>query len=261
MSGESTISKVLIAAGGTGGHILPALSVANGLKSIDDKLQVEFVHGLSNLEKDIYSRSSFVTHSLSVGRLRKNVGGKERLKTIISLPFILLKSLILIMKIKPVLVVGMGGAVSGPVLLGAFLLRKKTVIFEPNVVPGLTNRWLSLFVDEVIVVFDVAKKYFKTKKQIQFPFPVRPDIQKISIKDRPDHPLRVLVLGGSQGSSVINKVVSELIISNNNHFFFIHQTGKKEYAMLKKDTLVLKMLRYFLFYMKYMSFMNGLIWL
>ena len=236
MKEESSLSKkILIAAGGTGGHILPALSIAECLVSTDNTCQVEFVHGHSDLEKNIYSQSSFTCHRLSVGRLRKNVDKKERWRTISSLPFILLKALKLIIKVNPSLVLGTGGAVSGPLLLAAFLLRKRTAIFEPNVVPGLANRWLSLFVNEVIVVFDSTRSFFKTRKQIQFPFPVRSQISKIAIKNSPDNPLRVLVLGGSQGSSTINKVVSKFIISNKGLFFsFIHQTGKKEFEVFEK---------------------------
>ncbi len=140
------------------------------------------------------------------------------------------------MKIKPSLVLGTGGAVSGPILLAGFLLRKKTVIFEPNVVPGLTNRWLSHFVDMVIVVFNSTKAFFKTKKQIQFPFPVRSEMSRITLKDQLDgsnKSLRVLVLGGSQGSFVINQVVSKVITSDTG-FSFVHQTGKKEFEYLKK---------------------------
>ena len=236
-SNKGKNKKILMVAGGTGGHILPALAIADSLKSIDHSCRIEFVRGSSTLENNIYSQSSFVSHCLSVGRLRKNVRGIERWKTLISLPFILLKALNLLVKIKPTLVVGTGGAISGPLLLAAFLLRKKTVIFEFNVIPGLTNRWLSYIVNEVIFVFSATKEYFqsKTKKQTQFPFPVRSKISRIPMKNQPDNPLRILVLGGSQGSSVINKVVSEFIISEETSgVSFVHQTGAREFESLKK---------------------------
>lgn len=170
---------------------------------------------------------------MSVGRLRKNVG-RERWKTFFSLPFVLLKALILVIRIKPTLILGTGGAVSGPILLAGFLLCKRTIIFEPNVIPGLTNRWLSRFVNEVIVVFDSTKIFFNIKKQIQFPFPVRSEINKICLKDQSSNPLRVLILGGSQGSFVVNKVVSEFITSDKGaSLSFVHQTGKKEFKYFK----------------------------
>ncbi|MDE0119223.1 MAG: UDP-N-acetylglucosamine--N-acetylmuramyl-(pentapeptide) pyrophosphoryl-undecaprenol N-acetylglucosamine transferase [Bdellovibrionales bacterium] len=247
---EKKSNKILIAAGGTGGHILPALAIADGLKHIDKSCRIEFVRGSSLLEKNIYSRCSFVTHCLSVGRLRKNVKRVERWKTFISLPFILLKALILLIKLKPSLVIGTGGAVSGPLLLAAFLLRKKTIIFEFNVIPGLTNRWLSYIVDEVIFVFSTTKKYFpsKAKKHTQFPFPIRSAISQVSIKNQPDHPLRILVLGGSQGSFVINKVVSEFIVSEDtSRFSFVHQAGERDFESLKKIYSVCDNVRAFSF--------------
>ncbi len=310
--------KILISAGGTGGHILPALSLAESLLAQDNKLQIEFVSGSSSLEKSMYSlvdqsasqvvskkskkdksspcenrdraRNRYKIHYLPVGRLRKNVGRKERWKTIIFLPFLLLKALGLILRVKPTLLVGTGGAVSGPLLLAGFLLCKKTVIFEPNALPGLTNRWLSRFVNEVIVVFPSTKKYLYQaglssqalkskelkrlfskvmqklyplgmKKQTQFPFPVRSQICKVSPKPKPDSPLRILVLGGSQGSSLINKVVSEFITSmekteihiakqvcsHNKSFAFVHQTGEKEFEYFKKLYTECKQVRVFPF--------------
>jgi len=230
---KKTNKKILMVAGGTGGHILPALSIAENIRIIDSSCHIEFVRGSSPLEQTIYSDRSFPNHILTVGRLRKNVGYKERCKTILYLPFILLKAIKLVQKIKPSIVFGTGGAISGPILLAAFLLRKKTVIFEPNIIPGLSNRWLSIFVNHAIIVFDDTKKNIKKGKV--FSFPTRYAIPKISLKNNPSTPLQILILGGSQGSSIINQVVSELIISEWNSqqkkslFSFIHQTGDKEF--------------------------------
>ena len=242
------MKKILIAAGGTGGHILPALSIATSIKLQAPESEIEFVHGSSALEKNIYSKSSFKKHCFPIGRLRKNVSLKERIKTALTLPFILLKALKLIIKVRPSLVIGTGGAVSGPVLLAAFLLGKRTCIFESNVVPGLTNRWLSYFVKEVIVIFECTKKFFKTKKQIQFPFPVRREIYNIPLKSQVNYPLKVFVLGGSQGSSTINKVVSDFILSEDGAAFsFVHQTGRQDFEELKKKYSPKKNVRVFPF--------------
>ena len=228
--------KILICASGTGGHILPALAIAKQIKHIDKTVRVEFVCGSSALEKNLYSQYDFTTHFLSVGRLRKNVRPSERIKTFISLPIVLLKAFRILIKTKPLLVVGMGGAVSGPVLLAGALLRKRTVIFEFNAVLGLANRFLSRIVDEAIVFFPEAKEKLKTKKQTVFPFPVRPEISQIPLKGQISSPLRVLVLGGSQGASTINKVVSDFIVFDDEarRFSFTHQTGAKEFTGFKK---------------------------
>ena len=225
--------KVLIAAGGTGGHILPAICIADHLKAIDPSIEIKFVHGPSDFEKKLYSRYSEHCHLLSVGRLRKNVSWRERGKTFFTLPFTFLKALQIIRKVKPELVLGTGGSVSGPVLLAATLYRKRTLIWEPNTIPGLTNRWLAPFVNQIIIIFEETKKYFPTKKQIQLPFPVRPEIESVSLKEKPAHPLQILILGGSQGSSFINQVVSKTIV-NYKTLQFVHQCGQKDFENLKK---------------------------
>ena len=242
------VKKILIVAGGTGGHIMPALSIAESLKALSPSLSIQLVHGPSPLEQKIYATYPFSADILPVGRLRKNVPKKERIKTLISLPFLLLKSFKILIKAKPTLVLGTGGAVSGPILLAGVLLRKKVILFEPNTVPGLSNRWLAPFVHEILLVFESAKKHFripsdKLSKNIKIvPFPVRPAIARVPPREKPSQStLKVLILGGSQGSSLINKVVSDLISSfaekesgYATFFSFVHQTGLKEFEYYKK---------------------------
>ena len=215
---------------------MPALTIAKWITLKDEKAQVEFVSGSSALENNIYSSSSFVVHHLSVGRLRKNVSRMERIGTLLLFPFVLLKALNIIIKVKPSVVVGMGGAVSGPILLAAFLLRKRNIIFEFNVVPGLTNRYLSYMVNEAVMCFSETKQYLKTKKNTLFPYPIRSEISKVPIKAQADQPIRILVLGGSQGSSLINKVLSDFIMEDEKarFFSFVHQTGERGFESLKK---------------------------
>ncbi len=237
---------------------MPALSMATSLKAQNPALNIEFVHGPSSLEKDIYSKTPFPSHVLYVGRLRKNVSNKERIKTCLFLPFVLLKALKLIIKTKPALVLGTGGAVSGPVLLAGLLLRKKTVLFEPNAVPGLTNQWLFPFVHVALLVFPSAQKFFKKKlfspviKTVSFP--VRASIARLTVKEKPHHPLRVLIVGGSQGAEVINKVALQLITEQNTPeevtnpaFSFVHQTGKKDFEHCKQACAHIKNARIFPF--------------
>ena len=232
--------KILITAGGSGGHILPALTVVDSIHKINPDTQVECVHSFSDLEKEIYSQSDLTCYKFSIGRLRKNVPLKERLLTLLLLPFSIFKALIIILRARPHLVFGTGGAVSGPLLLAGWLLRKKTIIWEPNITPGLTNRWLAPFVDDIIIVFNETKKFFIKKnvpeeKIIQLPYPVRSQISDISMKKNLSTPLRVLVLGGSQGSFFINKVISQVVVSCfDQPFSFVHQTGQNQFNQLKK---------------------------
>ena len=240
-------------AGGSGGHILPALTVVDSIHKINPDIQIEYVHSFSNLEKEIYSQSDLICYKFSIGRLRKNVPLKERLLTLLLLPFSIFKALIIILRAKPDMVFGTGGAVSGPLLLAGWLLRKKTIIWEPNIAPGLTNRWLAPFVDHIIVVFNETKKQFIKKnvdeqKIIQLPYPVRSQISDISMKKNLSTPLRVLVLGGSQGSFFINKVVSQVVTSCfDQPFSFVHQTGQNQFNQLKQTYANCKNIQIFSF--------------
>lgn len=227
--------KILMAAGGTGGHIFPALRIAESIQAVDPSVQVEFVHGESALEKDIYSTYSFTCHIFSIGRLRSNISLRERIVTLLSLPVALWKAIRLILKVRPMLVCGAGGAVSGVLVIAAKLLKKKTVIWEPNTIPGLTNKWLSYVVDEAIIVCHGAKSYMRAKKITQLGLPVRAEINAVSVRIKPfTSPLKVLIIGGSQGSTLLNQVVSEMITSYSQAAMsFVHQTGQKDFSILK----------------------------
>ncbi len=231
--------KILIAAGGTGGHIFPAVHIAECIKHINPNVTVEFVHTGGVIEKHIYSQYPFKCHKLFISRLNKNVPLKERIKTLFLLPLVFLNAIRIILKTKPHLIFGTGGAVSGPLLLAGVMLKTKAVILEPNIVPGLTNRYLSRFVNKVIVVWSQTKKMIKAKHIVQKGFPVRLDITKVHIKTTCKKPYHILVLGGSQGAEFINKVVHQVIQlvkqkSDTNTYHFVHQTGEKQFLHYKK---------------------------
>ena len=246
--------KILIAAGHSGGHILPALAAADSLAELDSRLTIEFVHGSSDLEKEIYSVSLFPRHVFSVGRLRKTAVFKERLKTFFSLPWVLIKALYLVFKIKPDLVFGFGSAVSGPIVLAGKLLNKKTVIWEPNAVPGFVSRVLAPFVDQIFIVFEDTRACFtkilkkKEKKILRFPYPLRQSILNIQKKQSLSPPLRVLILGGSQGSFFLNKEVSQAVkFCEDDPVSFVHQTGEKQFDFFKQAYLKFKNVQVFSF--------------
>ena len=223
--------KFLMTAGSTGGHIFPILAVAEQLKNQGH--EVHLVSSGSLMEKK--ALSGFSTFVLSVGRLRKNVFFLERLKTLFFLPYYLLRALIIICRVKPDSVVGSGGAVSGPVLLMACLLRCKTIIWELNAVPGFANKILSLFVKNIFISFSSLEKYFPKKKCQLVSFPVRKEIQEKGSKKRePDGYSHLLVLGGSQGSHIINQAVLNMYSKEKTPTWKIrHQTGLKDFDSIQ----------------------------
>lgn len=231
---------ILIAAGGTGGHIYPGLALAKAFKEADPNLNVEFVGTAHGMENEIIPKEKLPLHHLSIGRLNRNVALKERLMTLFKMPLALWQSYQLIRSKKPVAVIGVGGHASGPLLLCASLLRTPSYIWEPNAYPGLANRILSKFVDEGWVVFDEANRILKMKNVRQFGMPVRKEIEEIKPSEpvNPAGQLKVLVVGGSQGARYVNTVVADffkvLPLDLQGKIAVVHQTGAYDFERVKE---------------------------
>lgn len=230
-------NKILIAAGGTGGHIYPALAIAAALRRESPRIEVEFVGTPGGLENQLVPREGYVLHHVSIGRLNRNVSKVERLMTVFMLPFAILKAMRLIHKVNPRFVLGVGGHVTGPVVLASWLLRRRAYLWEPNAHPGLANRLLAPFVDEALVVLDEAAKLLKTERTRKVGMPVRRNIEEMPAKSR-GHGLgfRILVFGGSQGSRHLNDIVSSAVCAGGewmNNVEIVHQTGAGDYQRIK----------------------------
>lgn len=239
--------KLLIAGGGTGGHIYPAIAIAKEFLKQFPEAQVEFVGTPQGLETQILPRENFKLHLISVGKLNYSGGVFKKIITLMSLPIAFLKSVLLLIKLKPNFVLGVGGYVSGPFVLVASLLGFKTLIWEPNAIPGVTNRVLSRFVRASLVVFDEAQDYLKSNKKIKVGLPVRESIEKLENlvpvnRDKESHTSKrtyhVLIFGGSQGARAINQVVQKLLLSDSawrEGIEFRHQTGALDFSVIQKD--------------------------
>lgn len=238
--------NVLMAASGTGGHIFPALAVAEELAKLEPQLKIHFVGTPHGLENTLIPKSGFPLLHLNVGRLNTNVSKLERLKTFLQIPVAIVQSLIWIFRYKPKFVVGFGGHASGPLLLAAKFAGVRTVIWEPNSYPGLANRLLSWFVDECYVVFEEAKKNLHGRRHLQMGLPIRSSITKTAVRGdgHQDSQLHVLIVGGSQGARGLNKVIQETLVKFpawQKNFSWVHQTGSADFASVveayKKNNL------------------------
>jgi UDP-N-acetylglucosamine--N-acetylmuramyl-(pentapeptide) pyrophosphoryl-undecaprenol N-acetylglucosamine transferase len=231
--------KIVIAAGGTGGHIYPALAMAEAFLRAYPDSSVAFVGTASGLENKIIPSHGFPVHHLPIGRLNANVSLGERIKTVLSLPVAFIKSAMLLNTLKPDFVLGVGGHASGPLLLVASLLKYKTAIWEPNAMPGLANRWLSRFVDECWVVFDEAKPLLHNSHLRRAGMPVRKDIDAMSESSHVTgnkKTFHVLVFGGSQGSRKLNDLIQNMIHLGGewlSDLQFVHQTGAADFERIK----------------------------
>ena len=152
---------ILIAGGGTGGHIYPGVAIARAILATRPNLKVEFVGARGGLEEKIIPREGFTLHLISVGKLHASVGRWTQIKTLLGLPLAFVKAWRILSSVRPQAVLGVGGFASGPLLAVAALRGFRTLIWEPNAHAGLANRWLARIVDRVLVVFEAYWMYAK----------------------------------------------------------------------------------------------------
>src|SRR6266576_3822354 len=187
--------RVLIAAGGTGGHIYPGIAVAKEIMRRDRSAVVRFVGTARGLENRLVPQAGFELSLIESAGL-VNMGLMQRLRGLLILPKSFLAARAVIKAFRPDVVVGAGGYVSGPVLLMASLMRLPTVLMESNAVPGFTNRPLARFVDAAAVSFEAALPYF-ADKGIVTGNPVRREFFDIKPKQRDGKSVSLLLFGGS----------------------------------------------------------------
>ncbi len=197
--------RVLIAGGGSGGHVIPALAVARQLVE-SYSAQIRFVGTARGLETRLVPAAGFPLDLIQVGQLNR-VRLTTKLATTAKLPFSVLACMRLLRKHRPHVVFGVGGYASGPAMLAAILTRTPRVAFEPNAVPGMVNRWIGRWVQAAAVNFPDTLRYFHHGQITGIP--VRPEF--FSLPPRPiDAPPQLLVFGGSQGARVLNRMVPQI---------------------------------------------------
>ncbi len=210
--------KILISGGGTGGHIFPAVAIANALKIIDPQTEILFVGATGRMEMEKVPAAGYKIVGLDIVGLQRRLTVKNFL-----VPFKLLKSMLKARKIlkefKPDAVVGVGGYASGPTLQMAAKMKIPTLIQEQNSYPGITNKILASKVQKICVAYDNMEKFFPKKKIILTGNPIRQDI--INTQNKRDEALRffeldtdkktLLVVGGSLGALTINKAVAHFL--------------------------------------------------
>ncbi len=229
-------NKILIIAGGTGGHIFPALAVADILASRG--CDIHWLGSKVGLEQELVSPHYPISY-ISIGRIR----GKNLFKKLFSFMQIgiaVLQSCWVILKVRPTMVLAMGGFVSGPGGIAAWLLRKPLVVHEQNSIAGYTNTMLAKFAKKVLCGFPDA---FKAKGNgvdaDNIGNPVRTSVASVSAPEfrlqSRQGDLRVLILGGSQGASAINHLLLSALndFSLNKHLDIWHQTGKRDYKLMQ----------------------------
>jgi UDP-N-acetylglucosamine--N-acetylmuramyl-(pentapeptide) pyrophosphoryl-undecaprenol N-acetylglucosamine transferase len=227
--------RVLIAAGGTGGHIYPGIAVAKEIMRRDAESTVKFVGTARGLETKLVPDNGFELLTIDSAGL-KNVGLAGKLKGLMILPKSFLEARRLIKAFKPDVIVGAGGYVSGPVLLMASLMRVPTLVMDSNALPGFTNRRLAPFVTKAALTFEEAVPFFG-KKGIVTGNPVRQEFFEIPPKARDGEKFSLLIFGGSQGARAINNAMVEALPhlqDYKNKLQITHQTGEADFEKIKQ---------------------------
>lgn len=224
----AAVNKILIMAGGTGGHVFPALAVAERFREQD--VEIHWLGTKAGIESRVVPSAGFPIHYVQVSGLR----GKG-VKKLLTAPFQLLhalwQSLSIVKQVKPNGVLGMGGFVTGPGGLAAWLLRKPLVVHEQNAIAGMTNRYLSKMAKRVLTAFpnafgqDVATEVVGN--------PIRQALCQTLAPDQRyqgrEEPRRVLIIGGSLGALALNEMVPEALsaVAESLPLDIVHQCGEK----------------------------------
>lgn len=221
------VLRAIIAGGGTGGHVIPALAIARELRARYNA-DVQFIGTPRGIENRLVPAAGFELKLIQVGAL-KNVSIATRVRTLGDLPRAVLACRRMIKDFKPHLVIGVGGYASGPGMLAAILAGVPTLAFEPNLIPGFANKVVAKFVSAAAVHFKETAKYFRNARVTGVP--VRKEFFSLPARQRTSQPT-LLIFGGSQGARAINRVVSEALPQIKTTFpelQIIHQTGERQY--------------------------------
>jgi UDP-N-acetylglucosamine--N-acetylmuramyl-(pentapeptide) pyrophosphoryl-undecaprenol N-acetylglucosamine transferase len=227
---EETEVRVVMAGGGTGGHLFPGLAVAREITRKCKGARILFVTGKRRMESEIIKRSGFEQTSIAVEGIKGRGwrGGPVLLK----LPWSLFQCLGIMRRFKPNLVFGVGGYSSGPVCLSARIFRIPSAVHEQNSYPGVTNRLLSRVVDRVFISFEGSREYFRKKSVYFTGNPIRNAFLEAGSRNGRDPGFTLLAVGGSQGARAINDALVDAQIAlkkRGQKVRVVHQTGHSDY--------------------------------
>jgi UDP-N-acetylglucosamine--N-acetylmuramyl-(pentapeptide) pyrophosphoryl-undecaprenol N-acetylglucosamine transferase len=227
--------KCVIAGGGTGGHLFPGMAIAEAFIEREMGNEVLFIGTERGIEARVLAGGKFPLKMIQARPIKgRSLLGK--LKAIWSLPTAVSEACSILKEDQPQIVLGVGGYASGPTLLAASLLGMKRAIHEQNVIPGMTNRILKWFSQQIFVSFEETKKYFPERKTFVTGNPIRKEILKGRERKKGDR-FTLLIFGGSAGAHRINKVMMEALDplqEVKSSLKFIHQTGRDDLDFVSK---------------------------
>jgi UDP-N-acetylglucosamine--N-acetylmuramyl-(pentapeptide) pyrophosphoryl-undecaprenol N-acetylglucosamine transferase len=225
--------KLLIAGGGTGGHVFPALAIAREWLSRGQERDVVLVGTQRGIEMTLVPQAGLPLETLRVAGL-KGKGGGTLVKNLAMLGPGMMDAMRVLRKHKPVAAFGVGGYAAGPMLLAAWLGHVPNVIFEPNAEPGFTNKVLARISTRIATGYEISARAWGAKAVVTG-CPVRPEFFAIEPR-APQKPFRLLVTGGSQGALPINRTfvdAMDRLAARKNELTIVHQTGERDYSAVR----------------------------
>ena len=229
--------KIIICLGATGGHVFPGIALADALKQSSPDYEILFINTLKSNEMLPKLNFNYKIIGINIyGFVGKNI--LEKIKSIFSLFICICKTLVILKKFKPEIIIGSGGFVWLPVGISSFILNKKIYTIEGNSIPGLTNKIISKLSKKIFINFESSLNYFEKSKCFNLGYPIR-EIEK---KREPKKDIDILIIGGSQGSKTLNTrfldqiedLLNRLTKEKIKEFTIIHQTGIEDFHRVKK---------------------------
>lgn len=241
MSITSTPFRFLFAGGGTGGHLFPAVAVADEIKRMKPESEILFVGSKSKIEGRVIPQLGYKFKSIWIKGFARKFN-LENLLFPIKLFVSVLQSLFISLKFKPIVAIGSGGYVAGPAIWAASVMGAKIILMESNSYPGVTTRLLERYADEIHIAFEDSKKYLRQPQKIKLSGnPVRSELRKtdrltaLKYFGLDEDKFTILILGGSLGALSINESVAGCVEElQKNNLQLIWQTGKNYYENYKK---------------------------
>jgi UDP-N-acetylglucosamine--N-acetylmuramyl-(pentapeptide) pyrophosphoryl-undecaprenol N-acetylglucosamine transferase len=225
--------KLLIAGGGTGGHVFPAMAIAREWLSRGSEREVVLVGTTRGIEMKLVPQAGLPLETLRVAGL-KGKGGSTLLKNLFKLAPAMLDAARVFKKHKPIAAFGVGGYAAGPMLLTTWMRGIPNVIFEPNAEPGFTNKSLARISTRIATGYEISARTWGAKAVVTG-CPVRPEFLTIAQRS-PQKPLRLLITGGSQGALPVNRAFVDamnFLVIRKNEMSIMHQTGERDYDAVR----------------------------
>jgi UDP-N-acetylglucosamine--N-acetylmuramyl-(pentapeptide) pyrophosphoryl-undecaprenol N-acetylglucosamine transferase len=225
--------RIVIAGGGTGGHLFPGIAVAQEFETRNPASRIIFVSTGNPLERSVLSKTGYTLQTITAAGI-KGRGLWNQIKSVVKIPKGILAANRILKKFSPDLTVGLGSYSAGPVVFTAWLRRIPIVIHEQNILPGITNRILSRFANRIYISFENTKSNMDSRKVQWTGNPVRRELLEYSDRHAEDVSddsgngfFTILIIGGSQGAHRINTAVIEALehLEDKEHLHFVHQTG------------------------------------